>query len=48
MGKKLNIHTREFKVEAVQLVENTGKPMSQLARTEDERQCAVSVVQEIG
>src|SRR6266702_5655048 len=32
MGKQQKIYTREFKVEAVQLVKNSGKPMSQIAR----------------
>ena len=32
MGKQQKIYTREFKVEAVQLVKSSGKPMSQVAR----------------
>ena len=32
MGKQQNISTREFKVEAVQLVKSSGKPMRQIAR----------------
>ncbi len=32
MVKRQKIYTREFKVEAVQLVKSSGKPMSQIAR----------------
>lgn len=32
MGKQQKVYTREFKVEAVQLVKSSGKPMSQVAR----------------
>jgi transposase len=32
MGKQQKIYTREFKVEAVQPVKSSGKPMSQIAR----------------
>jgi transposase len=32
MGKQQQVYTREFKVEAVQLVKSSGKPMSQVAR----------------
>jgi len=32
MGKPQKTYTREFKVEAVQLVKSSGKPMSQIAR----------------
>ena len=32
MTKQQNTYTREFKVEAVQLVKSSGKPMSQIAR----------------
>ncbi len=32
MAKQQKVYTREFKVEAVQLVKNSGKPMSQIAR----------------
>src|ERR1700722_113673 len=32
MAKQQKIYTREFKVEAVQLVKSSGKPMSQIAR----------------
>ena len=32
MTKQQKTSTREFKVEAVQLVKSSGKPMSQLAR----------------
>ena len=32
MGKQQKVYTREFKVEAVQLVRSSGKPMSQIAR----------------
>ena len=32
MGKQQKTYTREFKVEAVQLVKSSGKPMSQVAR----------------
>lgn len=32
MGKQQKTYTREFKVEAVQLVKSSGKPMSQIAR----------------
>jgi transposase len=32
MGKQQKSYTREFKVEAVQLVKSSGKPMSQVAR----------------
>ena len=32
MPKQQKTYTREFKVEAVQLVKSSGKPMSQIAR----------------
>ena len=32
MAKQQKTYTREFKVEAVQLVKSSGKPMSQIAR----------------
>ena len=32
MTKQQKTYTREFKVEAVQLVKSSGKPMSQIAR----------------
>jgi transposase len=32
MGKQQKTYTREFKLEAVQLVKSSGKPMSQIAR----------------
>ena len=32
MAKQQKTYTREFKVEAVQLVKGSGKPMSQIAR----------------
>ena len=32
MGKQQKVYTREFKIEAVQLVKSSGKPMSQIAR----------------
>ncbi len=32
MAKQQKVYTREFKLEAVQLVKNSGKPMSQIAR----------------
>jgi transposase len=32
MAKHQKTYTREFKVEAVQLVKSSGKPMSQIAR----------------
>ncbi len=32
MAKQQKVYTREFKVEAVQLVKSSGKPMSQIAR----------------
>jgi transposase len=32
MGKQQKTYTREFKMEAVQLVRSSGKPMSQVAR----------------
>ncbi len=31
MGKQQKTYTREFKLEAVQLVKSSGKPMSQIA-----------------
>jgi transposase len=32
MVKQQKIYTREFKLQAVQLVKSSGKPMSQIAR----------------
>lgn len=32
MGKKQRVYTREFKEEAVRLVETSGKPIAQIAR----------------
>ena len=32
MAKQQKTYTREFKLEAVRLVKNSGKPMSQIAR----------------
>jgi transposase len=32
MAKQQQIYTREFKLQAVQLVKSSGKPMSQIAR----------------
>ena len=32
MGKQQKVYTREFKMEAVQLVKSSGKPMSQVVR----------------
>jgi transposase len=32
MAKQQKVYTREFKMEAVQLVKSSGKPMSQIAR----------------
>ena len=32
MPKQQKVYTREFKLEAVQLVKSSGKPMSQIAR----------------
>ena len=48
MPKQQKTYTREFKLEAVQLVKSSGKPMSQIAReldiTRQERDIVKKVV----
>jgi transposase len=49
MVKQQKTYTREFKVEAVQLVKSSGKPMSQIARELGISDSALSrVVQTVG